>query len=45
MMSAYIISLPNCSQQLANLLLPLHQYPLRKGDILGCVQHEVFDFP
>lgn len=33
MMSAYIISLPNCSQQVENLLVPLHQYPPRKGDV------------
>lgn len=32
MMSAYIISLPNCSQQRENLLVPLHPDPPWKHD-------------
>lgn len=34
MMSAYIISLPNCSEQLENLLVPLYQYPPGKEAFL-----------
>lgn len=32
MMPAYIISLPTCSQQQENLLVPLHPDPPWKGD-------------
>lgn len=43
-MSAYIISLPNCSEQLENLLVPLYQYPPGKEAFSVSVLHEVFDF-